>query len=233
MKKNITVLSAIILATALLVPAPAPAADMSVGAVTWYAWWDHDQKGVDNDYDPFPMFGPMLAFGFSKQWSVTAVMLFGRFHENRFNDDFDRFDSDIALNYGINRYIKVFGGAKVIYIDFESDTGYHRTASPALGIGITLPLGSSVFLLGNFSGTYGWGHERTLFPLGASLESDLIEKGYNASLTLAWYIDGISTTVSLGGRFQRVVATYDAELLPQAIHTFYGVTLSAVYSFGL
>jgi len=65
-----------------------------------------------------------------------------------------RYDSDTALNYSINRYIKLFGGAKAMGYSWKD--GSHYGVGPALGIGLTLPLSASLFLLGNLSGLYGF-----------------------------------------------------------------------------
>jgi len=232
--KKLTNITLIFLTVILLhIPASVKAADMSIGAATWYAWWDYDQDNNDNEFDPALMYGPALSVGLTGSLNLTGVLLYGRFEEVDMGTKFDRYDSDIAFNYRICGYLKVFAGAKYLYVDVDKGDGTHKAVSPALGIGLTIPVGRSLFLLGNISGLYGWGSEKGFLPTGDRFESDLIEKGFNSTLSLAWYIDSMSTTLSLGGRYQRAWATYDNELLDDATNTFYGITFGAIYSFGL
>lgn len=55
--KNLTYATVIIVtAIILLFPGSVKAADMSVGAATWYAWWEDNG---DNEYDPALLYGPV------------------------------------------------------------------------------------------------------------------------------------------------------------------------------
>lgn len=217
----------------LFVPPAVKAADMSIGVTTWYAWWDYDQDNNDNEFDPALMYGPVLSLGFMDNWSVSAVLLYGSFEDINLGIDYERYDSDLAINYRINSYLKLFAGAKFLYIDVDSGESYHRVTSPSLGVSLTIPMAQSLFLLGNLSGFYGWGSEKGFLPTGDRFRSDLDEKGFNATISLAWYIDSMSTTMSLGGRYQRAYTVYDNDLISDATHTFYGITFGAIYSFGL
>jgi hypothetical protein len=229
--KNLISLTLVILTTLILfLPSVNVASDMSIGAATWYAWWEDDDG---DEYDPALMYGPALSLGLADSWSLTGVMLYGRFENVDRGTKFDRYDSDLALNYGLNRYLKIFAGAKYLYVDVDEGDGSHKVISPAAGIGISIPLGQSVYLLCNASALYGWGKEKGFLPTGDRFSSDLNEKSLNSTLSIAWYIDSMSTTLSLGGRYQRGWATYDNELIDDSINTFYGITFGAVYSFGL
>ncbi len=224
MKKALLSIAVII---TLAVSAPAAAVDMSVGAATWFTWWSMDSSHSTDDYDPTFMYGPVLSFGFSKKWSLSSIFLYGRFSGESSSSDIERFDSDTTLNYSINRFIKIFGGAKVM--GFTQPDFSHISAGPALGVGLTLPLGGNFFVLANVSGmyNYAWQHEN-------SVNLNAVVPGVNTTLSLAYYIEKASTTITLGGRFQYFHISYDD--LPSDYdmdHYFYGATLSAVYSFGL
>lgn len=233
MKSSANLTIVILTSLVLLVPAATQAADMSIGVTTWYAWWDYDQADNNNEFDPALMYGPVLSLGFMDRWSISAVLLYGSFEDVNLHIDYERYDSDVALNYRISSYLKVFAGSKYLYVDVDSGESFHHVISPSLGISLTVPLGQSLFLLGSLSGLYGWGKEEGSLPAGDEFTSDLNEKGFNSTLSLAWYIDSMSTTVSIGGRYQRAWTTYDNELISDATHSFYGLTFGAVYSFGL
>ena len=62
------------------------------------------------------------------------------------------------------------------------------------------------------------------------------EYGGNASLSLAYYIPDASTTISLGGRYQQLKIDYidpDTTNVSDSMSRFYGVTLTAVYTFNI
>lgn len=234
MKASCRVFSGVCLLCALLFPAVSGAADFSVGASVWYAWYNENQiDNSDPSVDPTFLYGPMFALGFAPRWSLTAVFLYGVYDYPMTPGETEplrRYDSDIALNYSINRYIKVFGGAKVMGYAF--DQGSYYGAGPALGLGLTLPLSDSLFLLGNVSGVYGFGREE--HDGGSS--SDARELGFNTTFSLAYYIESASTTITLGGRYQWFNIDYekdDPNEFPESNITFYGITFSVVYSFEL
>ena len=141
-----------------------------------------------------------------------------------------RLDSDSALNYSINRYVKVFAGLKVVR--FNWSTGSHNGLGPAAGFGLTIPVGGSFYILGNLSGAYIFGtHEGTDGGTGL-LSNDYIDMGLNSNLTLAYYAQAISTTISLGFRYQYFYSDYEDNVLQSdQHHHIYGVILMAVYSF--
>ncbi len=218
----------------LLFPVAVDAADLSVGGSVWYAWYDESRKGSDDPtVDPSLLYGPVLALGFAPKWSLTAVFLYGVYDYEMSpgeSEPLRRYDSDIALNYSINRYVKLFGGVKVMGYTFDS--GSHYGAGPALGLGVTLPLSDSLFLLGNVSGVYGFGREEH----DQGLSSAAREAGFNSTLALAYYIEPASTTITLGGRYQWFSIKYendDPDEYADSRITFYGVTFSVVYSFEL
>jgi hypothetical protein len=214
------------------------ALDISIGATGWYAWWhyhsDDSNQGGDETLDPEPLYGPALAINFSPTWSLTSVFLYGHYDMGGDSGDgpgdMDRYDSDTAINYSFNRYIKAFGGLK--FMGYDWDNGDHMGFGPALGIAFTLPLIDNFYLLLNVSGMFLFGKENTDSETGEKAEIDYNEIGVNSNISVAYYIAPASTSIILGFRYQYFEIHYD-ELQGDMQHAFYGVTLSAIYSLSL
>ncbi|HSV97447.1 MAG TPA: hypothetical protein VLM75_11020 [Spirochaetota bacterium] len=236
MKRNKSVLCAAMLAVLFAFSAVAHAADLSVGASTWYSWWRLEDRDGTQTFDPALLYGPVLALGFGGPWSLSSIFLYGRFdmdNEGDKSEKIDRYDSDTALNYSINRYIKFFGGAKFMGYAMQGSSFSHMALGPALGIGVTLPVSDSLFILWNASGAFLFGKHQEE-DSGVKMKSDYTEPGVNTNLSLAWYIESMSTTITLGFRYQLFGTFYNKEEnFTDMTHQFYGITLSAVYAFAL
>ena len=221
----------IILTTiSIIIPAKADAVDITVGATTWYAWWDVKQSGVSMDADPEFLYGPALSVKFNDDFNLTFIYLHGKY-------DFEidqggptpeklkikRNDSDLALNYRLNDYFKVFAGIK--YMNFKQEFN-HRGIGPGLGLSATYPIADNLFLLGTLSGFYLWGKEEDTHDGDTKYK----EYGFNSTLSLAYYIASASTTISLGGRFQYIKTDWSKDNMT---HKIYGATLTATYSFSI
>lgn len=208
-------------------PSKASAADITVGAATWYTWWDMEDG--PGSIDPTFLYGPALSAKFSDDFSLSFVFLYGKFDfpnpdgESGTND-LSRMDSDLALNYRLNDYLKIFVGGK--YMSFKMSFMEHLGYGPGAGISFVLPAGSNFFILGNVSALYLWGSEKQ----DGFSSSDYKEYGMNSSLSIAYYIVPASVTLSLGGRYQMLKTVFDEEDA-DAIHQFYGITAAATYSF--
>ena len=63
----------------IIIPCKVHAADITVGATTFYAWWDLEQKGHSYNTDPGFLFGPALAVKFNDDFNLTFVYLYGKF----------------------------------------------------------------------------------------------------------------------------------------------------------
>ncbi len=215
---------------------------LSIGASTWYCWW----KFNDNEsmkVDPTLLFGPVFSYRFTDSWSLAGVFLYGRFKNNENGDggggsvDINRFDSDISLNYNINRYFKIFGGAKFMgfYWEQPNGKGTHMSAGPGLGIGSTFPLTEYLYFLFNISATSSLGkqNEPGNDSGSSNRSSNLNENGFNSNISLAYYIASASTSITLGFRYQYVFINYlsNNSYYEDESMSFYGVTLSAVFSF--
>ncbi len=231
MKKLILLAAIASILMAAFLPSSA-AADITVGATTWYTWWDFDKENNDANktkFDPTFLYGPALSIKFNDDINMTFVYLYGKFDmiETNGTNTITRTDSDFALNYKISNYFKLFAGAK--YMRFKMEAMDHAAIGPGAGISAVIPAGGDFFILGNISGLYIWGQED--HSQGES--SSFNEYGANTSISLAYYIASASTTLSLGGRYQYIKTAYTDSTDSDITHQFYGVTLSANYSFSI
>ena len=207
------------------------AVEISAGVSTWYTYW----KFTDNenmDMKPNFMYGPALSLRLTDNWSIAGVFLYGKFNnEGSDNPDYlSRYDLDISLNYNFNRYFKIFGGGKILAFTWKEDgtTRKHWSAGPGLGIGTTLPITSNIFFLFNVSGTYTKGNHEN----GNKPDDKLTETGINTTAAFAYYIASATTSINLGFRYQYIYMNYATEdSNSDEGMRFYGVTLSAVYTF--
>jgi hypothetical protein len=219
---------------ALCVAVPARAVGVSVGASTWYVHWDTESQSTVN---PALMYGPVLGLDLGREWSLNSVFLMGNFRwETPTQDTYDfRYDSDTTLNYSVFRWLKVFAGFKYMrydedlsnepmYVPFAERDFSSYAYGPGLGLGLTIPLSGSLFVLGNFSGLYLWGKWS-----GDSMT--FIDKGYNAALSLAYYLPWLPMTITAGYRYQLIKETSHDYTGGYALSKFSGFTLSAVYHF--
>jgi hypothetical protein len=242
MKKTIVLCVVMLAASAmvLLAAVPARAVGVSAGVATWYNEW----KMQGNDYvDPAFMYGPVLGLDLAKDWSLNSVFLMGNYHITPPGQElyYFRYDSDTTLNYSILKWLKVFGGFKYMrydmdftnekmYVPFEDHKGKYYAYGPGLGFGVTIPLTDSLFVLGNFSGLYLQGH----FTMKGQSAKEYVDKGYNTTLSLAYYISSLPMTIAAGVRYQwiqDVEQNVPSDTNAETIMKYYGITLSAVYHF--
>jgi hypothetical protein len=226
------------------------AADIGIGASTWYTEWDFkvDKGNKPDKINPALMYGPVLSVKFSQRWSLSSLFLYGKFKAEddsigtleKF--DFKRMDSDTLLNYSINAYLKIFAGYKFVSYKWEPQqmSGKHTSMGGGGGIGLILPLSGNFYLLGNASGIYAKGtHEEKLTTMNLSRKRDVTSPGYNLNASLAYYMAPASVTLSLGYRYQYFKTKFGRNSIPQweaadeYKSKFYGVTFQAVYSFDL
>ena len=216
----------------ILIPSKIYATDITVGATTWYAWWEAEQGGNKMDADPTFMYGPALAVKFNDDFNLTFVYLYGKFDAEEAGGKVKRNDSDLALNYRVHDYFKVFAGVK--YMTFSSPDFDHDGIGPGLGLSATYPVTENLFLLATLSGFHLWGKEKYT---NNHPSDDYKEYGFNSTLSLAYYIASASTTVSLGGRFQYIKTDFDSNEHTNGDSSMkskiYGVTLTATYTFSI
>jgi hypothetical protein len=216
---------------------------VNVGVNTWYSQW---KLTPANNFksDPALMYGPVLGVDLSKGWSLTSVLLTGNFKipvpDGNDSRNYRRYDSDTALNYSLFKWLKLFGGVKYMRYDgkmpdgnlllpFEDGGFTHASIGPALGVGVTVPVAESLFALVNFSGMYLRGKEEQ----SGNPTEKFIESGYNATLSVAYYIASISTTLIAGVRYQYFTMDFNSSTIPESQNRFYGITASVVYNFNI
>ncbi len=232
MKKLVLLLTAVAVLTAI----PLRAADISVGATTWYSWWD--MKDSTATIDPGILYGPALSVKFNEDFNLNFVFLYGTYDTE--DDDgsggtlsytYKRYDSDTSIGYRLNNYFKIFAGVKynayttsVMGIDMKVDM-----YGPAAGISAVFPIGNDFFILANGSGMYLTGKSTTT----GSPDSDFKGYGYNTAASLAYYIAPASVTLAIGGRYQYFKLTWDDSSSPDTKMDFYGFTAAATYSFSI
>lgn len=237
MKRIIVFIVATTLWSVTFFRAEASAAEISAGATTWYSWWDMKTSGGDGDkeMDPKFLYGPAFSVKFSDDYNLTFVFLYGTFdmEEDSGTEEISRYDSDLALNYRLGNYFKLFAGAK--YMAYEMENFSHRSIGPGAGISAVLPVGGNFYLLGNISGLYLWGTHKQDDSSGTEQKTDYVEYGMNSSLSAAYYIAPSSVTLSLGGRYQYFKTDFESDDPDNSDmdHHFYGVTAAATYSFTL
>ncbi|HQG41943.1 MAG TPA: hypothetical protein PLE64_04460 [Spirochaetota bacterium] len=211
---------------------PVYADDLGIGISAWYADWEMDNSSnPKKTMDPVLCIGPSLSYQFSETLSVTLVALFTpkKYEmpdEGSEDSKLRRYDSDLALNYQLNRYIKLFAGAK--YLGFTFEGGKHHGAGPGAGIGFTIPIVYNFYFLGNASGLYLYGNHND-----NSNDTNYNEYGYNLAGQLAYYFPSIGLTTSLGYRYQYIKSDYNTNNMADDEHTFKGFTCLVVKSFHL
>lgn len=233
MKKLVLSLAAVAVLTAAV---PSRAMDITAGANTWYSWWDFKSEHSENDtkFDPALLYGPALSFKFTDDYNLTFVFLYGKFDmtESGTTREISRSDSDLILNYRLNGYFKIFAGGK--YMAYEMPDFKHRGLGPGAGISAVFPVVNSFYILGNISGLYLWGKHEQEDQTEGTRKDDYNEYGMNSSLSLAYYIEPASVTLSLGGRYQYFKTDFEASPYQKDLtHHFYGITASATYSFSI
>ena len=244
--KKYLLLAFIAVCIGIIIPSKVQATDISIGATTWYAWWSGGTP-EDGDADPTFLYGPVMSVKFNDDFNLTFVYLHGKHDiagesekngiKYPFKVKFKRSDADLALNYRLNDIFKAFGGIK--YIDSSiTDMFDWYGYGPGFGLSCTLPVAENIFLLATLSGFHLWGTDESNNGKGGKDKSNNKSYGANTTLALAYYIAPASTTISLGGRYQYLKPNYDEKKDDDGggksdAANFYGVTLTATYSFSL
>ena len=262
----------IIIYAGTIIPCTVYALDVSIGPTMWLTQMDQQYtKNLDDDvyYSDtqkanLPFIGPALAIKFNADFNLTFIYLYAESTVKEKVDtypdlgyNFKRHDADLALNYKLNDYFKIFAGIK--YINYSIHRGRHTNYSykeiikrdhyglgPGLGLSAVFPVVENFFLLANLSGFCLLLNKESAeyLEIGHSPESIPIKPksndyGINAHLSLACYIVPASTTISFGGRFQYIRTVYtDRDPIHGSYYNhntsmFYGVTLTTTYSFNI
>ena len=233
------------------------AVDMTIGATSWCSWAEQKSAGSSSDIsaksDPSLLFGPTLSVKISESFNLTFVYLYGKFNFDDSGNSFKskRSDADLALNYRLSDYFKLFAGAKYLsfdmmqveYIygstpgDISINDSKHEFIGAGFGVTGTFPILENLFLLATLSGFSGWGTEKVDVSgsKNFSFNAGINDYGINSTLSMAYYITSASTVISLGGRYQYFKTKYaEDQFFPVSIkNNIYGITLSAAYSFNI
>jgi len=271
--KKLLLLTLTIISISITIPRASYALDITVGTTAWYAQSEQNYAQNKNAYymqdasiksKPAFLYGPTLAVRLSNDFNLTFVFLYGTFKTKKdygtFKSDskYSRSDSDLALNYKLNDYFKVFAGIKYLSYDITpADTDNstlqikkidtHASCGAGTGLSATLPIVENLFCLSTVSGLYLLGKDKVVIeeldpitlgtPTGKThnVKNNYNEYGINSTLSLAYYIAPASTVISLGGRFQYLMADYKKNdiYLDSIKFTIYGVTLTATYTFSI
>ncbi|MBN2158747.1 MAG: hypothetical protein JW807_05075 [Spirochaetes bacterium] len=149
-----------------------------------------------------------------------------------------------------------FVGYPTINIIHSEGTDSVECYGPGLGVGVTVPLVENLYLLVNLSGVFLWCTEKADQSLNDSYtftptayvfsqyylpRGRFISYGGAASLSLAYTIDRINTTLALGGRYQLLFNRQRTgnlwsndvtmNIIDRQYDHFFGFTLSAIYTF--
>jgi hypothetical protein len=232
--KNILSVKLLLIFSFLLYPAFSYSETLSAGMSIWYADWKFISEDLgDPEIDPAFLSGPALSYSFEKNWILGTRFLYGQY-ENGSPDgsrDTFRFDLDTTLSYKLFRYMKIFSGVK--YMGYGSGNLLHHSAGPGIGLGLIIPLRGNLFMLGNVSLMYLRGKHNEDGDNEPDIHFTITEKGYNLTISLAYYFENASTTLAFGYRYHYFHIDYETEILNAMEMTFYGLSFSAIYSFEL
>ncbi|MCL1865589.1 MAG: hypothetical protein FWF73_07240 [Spirochaetes bacterium] len=211
------------------------AVDVSAGAATWYAWY---KASSGEKVDPAFFYGPALSVKFDDDYNLTFVYYYGEYEYNSGKKS-KRHDSDIALNYRLNDYLKIFGGIKYHKVITTSNEGSHPpvviygikadSIGPGVGLTAAYPLVENMYILATGAGLFSWRTaEYDLGPRGKE-NRNYNSYGYNLTMSVVYYITPASTVINLGGRYQCSIDRINTNIQD----TYYGITLTATYSFSI
>lgn len=228
---------ACVITVSLYVPGILWAADITVGASAWYTSWDielEDDLGTIES-EMGLMYGPVFSIAFLDRWSLAGLFLYGKFEDPEMDgvslwSNQDRYDFDLTLNFAINKVFKIFAGGKYIRFIFHvpgSEDSSYTMFGPGAGLSATFNIWASLYLTANASYVYMKGEAELV-----DSTVDLVTRGVNASMALAWYIAPASTTLYIGGRYQRLLEDRKEDDNFK-YHEMLGFTASATYSFSI
>lgn len=173
----------------------------------------------------------------------------------RSSPDIWRYDLDLSASYDLLSFMKVFMGFKYQHYRYEVERSFsglgvakeetkYNNCGLAFGVAFTVNLAGNLYLMGNISALYQFSvitMDDAEYSL-SNVRTSIIHRwamgsglGCNVTLSLAYYFDSLSTTLSLGARYQYV---YLFETNNNAINMltskrydqFYGVFMTAMYS---
>ena len=103
-----------------------------------------------------------------------------------------------------------------------------NSIGPGLGLNAVYPLFANTYLIGTGAGLFAV--RKAEYELGGGNVKDnryYHSYGYNLTCGIAYYISPASVVINLGGRYQCFMDRKDTSIKD----SFYGITLTATYSF--
>jgi len=197
-------------------------------------------------------------FYFKKNETIIIPPLFAL--PQKTNYLIKRYDSDSSVTYSFTRIFNMSLGFKYTHFMYntrstsglpgimmlENQKKTYDEYAPALGFGLTIPLvEKTLYLIMNASGIFDFvtlkmsGDTTTIFanfyftfPI-KPIAQHVYKIGMNSTLTLAYYVEKINTTFTLGIRYQmfkmlNTDKTIDLKLDRMYDH-FYGITAAVIY----
>lgn len=209
------------------------------------------------------VYGCLLGAQLDKKLSLGCVLSYGtgwkcktdyyytsnsyEIHLYKDLDKIERLEGDLTLNYALNNIFKVFVGWKYLGEYGEGDYYYYwvydvntiyrgglevqfDATGPGAGVSAVVNVLKNTYLISTVS-ALGLASRTKTRVTGASSERDKETAEYlggNGTATLAYVVPKSKVTVSLGGRYQ-----YLRNIDDDTEVKFYGVLLTAIYSFNI
>ncbi len=283
MKKPVTTFSSLFLMIVLcsiflfLSPRKAQAEQsLGIGMTTYYAWWNPSWRAFGNQVGIATglLYGPHISFSFNSKWNLSAIYLtqaestgfyyntgdrlvnaFMLIMTEKSRGKIVRHDGDLILTRSMNKYLKIFGGFKLNFMQgidrfniniFDPSNGsfysfpstkqrlnFYKSYGAGFGVVGNFHLVENLYLILNGSILYMYSQSRFM----SSQPSTYSVVGCNTTLSLSYYISAANLALVAGGRFQYMryfamnAKTDLAYPNTMKDDMFYGVTFSAVYYF--
>jgi hypothetical protein len=189
-------------------------------------------------------------------------MLTGTLTPSHQDSGVDKYDLDTALNITMNKYVKILVGLKyqnysytkasLLNINtapsailYTEDRVTYNGLSAGFGAGFTFRIYKNLFAMWSLSARYQlpfitirekniWGMGGSFLPTINSESPSYNSVGANSVLSLAYLMEDLSTTISLGFRYQYLY-TFGKDsryffIAGKSDH-FYGITVALVYAY--
>ncbi|HPA74049.1 MAG TPA: hypothetical protein PKY31_17390 [Spirochaetota bacterium] len=225
------------------------------------AWAEGESTGVgpgsfDWEIDPSIMAGPIISLGVTDSITLSSVLVFGKYEASTsipaaletWSRDVTKYEIDTTLAWRVMPMVSLFAGLKFLGYRYdethETTMGTYNGESnfdgygPGIGGSVTLPVTGNLFASLSASFIYLINNYENKPPVGGSYSSDVTGYGGNASLSLMYLFPGYNTVISAGLRYQAIKFSQDEVIGGQFNYDgnrdhFYGVTVSAIYTFNL
>jgi hypothetical protein len=216
--------------------------------------------------------GPLVTMKFNERVSWSNAFYLGRYDAKAYgtylwylsptspplfvmknNNSIWKYDADSVINISLLHWLSLFTGLKYQHYNIErkfnsgqifgKDKVNYNACGAAVGLGFTVPIAESFFLMLNASGLYQailmkFKRKAMVFNLPMNdKEVSLINHGIgiNATVSFAYYIQAINLTISPGFRYQMIYFLNSGmngkhQVNDNRFDHFYGATLTVIYN---